>query len=98
MPVPVEASELAQLLLTKQIPVCMLNACQSAKQISQRGDTTSFGSKLMEAGIQTVLAMSYSITVSAAKLLMAEVYTQLFDRKSLTEAVSWGRRQLFKRN
>ena len=94
-PVPVEASELAQLLLTKQIPVCIFNACQSAKQISLSGEN-SFGSKLMEAGIQTVLAMSYSITVSAAKIMMEEVYKHLFAYPSLAEAVSVGRRQLYK--
>ncbi|MEQ8970077.1 MAG: hypothetical protein RIE73_06725 [Coleofasciculus sp. C1-SOL-03] len=31
---PVEASELADLLTGKGIPVCILNACQSGKQIS----------------------------------------------------------------
>ena len=93
--VPVEAAELAQLLLTKQIPVCIFNACQSAKQISQRGET-SLGSKLMEAGIQAVLGMSYSITVSAAQILMEGVYEQLFAHHSLPEAVSKGQRQLFK--
>ncbi len=36
---PVEASELAKLLIGKQIPICLLNACQSGKQIRQEGAT-----------------------------------------------------------
>jgi tetratricopeptide (TPR) repeat protein len=93
--VPVEAAELAHLLLTKQIPVCIINACQSAKQISQPGET-SLGSKLMEAGIQAVLAVSYSITVSAAITLMEGIYQHLFDHHTLPEAINRGRRQLHK--
>jgi len=50
----------------------------------------------MEAGIQNVIAMSYSITVSAAKILMKEIYTNLFDEKSLPIAISKGRRRLYK--
>jgi len=37
--VPVEAADLASLLLAKQIPVCILNACQSAKHKSEIRDT-----------------------------------------------------------
>jgi tetratricopeptide (TPR) repeat protein len=92
--VPVEAAELAQLLLTKQVPVCIINACQSAKQLSFY--ETSLGSNLMEAGIQAVLAVSYSITVSAAKMLMKTVYEHIFSQHSLPKAVSKGRRHLYK--
>ncbi|MCY7321383.1 MAG: CHAT domain-containing protein, partial [Phormidesmis sp. CAN_BIN36] len=60
------AAELAELLTGKNVPVCILNACQSAKQV--RGDEreTSLGAALMAAGMQTVLAMGYSVTVTAA--------------------------------
>lgn len=99
----VEATELADLLKRRGIPVCILNACQSAKQISGEGGAslqddyreTSLGSQLMAAGMQMVVAMGYSITVSAAALLMERLYSQLFAEKGITEAIRLGRRELF---
>jgi len=107
---PIEAKELADLLTGKGIPVCILNACQSGKQLktppaplskggegqdesltpplaSRQGQDesltpplargvggvnpddsreTSLGSRLMAAGMQMVVAMGYSVTVTAA--------------------------------
>lgn len=141
---PVEATELADLLTGKGIPVCILNACQSGKQLSvekpnppapfpareggarregeggkeggkvtdllpspkRRGvgggvnddsRETSLGSRLMAAGMQMVVAMGYSVTVTAASLLMEKVYRELFDNKGITEALRLGRRELFNR-
>src|SRR5260370_40702194 len=68
----VVASELADLLVTHQVPVAILNACQPGKQIGE--SETSLGSRLMQAGVQLVLAMGYSVTVSAAELLVQTVY------------------------
>jgi CHAT domain-containing protein len=56
-----EASELANLLKSHSIPITILNACQSGKQVGDQ--ETSLGSLLVQAGVQQVLAMSYSITV-----------------------------------
>ncbi|MBD2214034.1 tetratricopeptide repeat protein [Nostoc linckia FACHB-104] len=104
---PVEAGELADLLTGKGIPVCILNACQSGKQVrgnGEQGDTgddgreareTSLGSRLMTAGMQMVVAMGYSVTVSAARLMMEQVYQNLFGGKEITEAIRLGRRELF---
>ncbi len=58
---------------------------------------TSLGSRLMAAGMQMVVAMGYSVTVSAASLLMEKVYSELFDKKGITEAIRLGRRELFNR-
>ncbi len=100
----VEASELANLLTGKRIPVCILNACQSGKQIRGQGDEettqedtreTSLGSRLMAAGMQMVVAMGYSVTVSAAKLMMQQLYQHLFDEKEITTAIRLGRKELF---
>ncbi|KST70171.1 tetratricopeptide repeat protein [Mastigocoleus testarum] len=98
---PVEAGELASLLTGKRIPVCILNACQSGKQVKSDGETeensreTSLGSRLMTAGMEMVVAMGYSVTVSAAKLMMKQVYKELFEGKKITEAIRLGRRELF---
>ncbi|MDF5730870.1 MAG: tetratricopeptide repeat protein, partial [Rhizonema sp. PD38] len=103
-PYPVEAQELADLLTLKGIPVCILNACQSGKQVKE-GETreygdeeikeTSLGSRLMTAGMQMVVAMGYSVTVSAAKIVMEQLYRHLFDNKNINEAIRLGRRELF---
>ena len=98
---PVEAVELANLLTGKGIPVCILNACQSGKQVKNGSEVeessreTSLGSRLMSAGMQIVVAMGYSVTVSAAKLMMEQVYKNLFAGQEITEAIRLGRRELY---
>ncbi|MGB3495373.1 MAG: tetratricopeptide repeat protein [Elainellaceae cyanobacterium] len=121
---PVEAQELADLLTNKGIPICILNACQSGKQVrtppsvGANGDAsspdhpdsdlpiqnpkspienseTSLGSRLMAAGIQMVVAMGYSVTVSAAALMMKTLYSQLFAQKGIPDAIRLGRRELY---
>jgi tetratricopeptide (TPR) repeat protein len=92
-PDPVEASEMAQLLLMYRIPIAILNACQSGKYIGK--DETSLGSRLIEAGVQTVLAMGYSVTVSAAELLMPVLYRELLKEDSgLSSALCLARQEL----
>jgi hypothetical protein len=103
----VEATELANLLTGKKIPVCILNACQSGKKLGaeavlatgQAEDyrETSLGSRLMAAGMQMVVAMGYSVTVTAAKVMMAQVYQDLFRGKGLEEAIRLGRFELLNR-
>ena len=56
---------------------------------------TSLGARLMDAGMQMVVAMGYSVTVDAAKLLMGRVYGELFGGKELPAAVRSGRGELF---
>ncbi|MEM9275110.1 MAG: CHAT domain-containing protein, partial [Cyanobacteria bacterium P01_F01_bin.143] len=97
----VEATEISNLLAGKGIPVCILNACQSAKQIFQsdsvENQETSLGSRLMNAGMQMVVAMRYSVTVTAAEIMMAKIYQHLFDHRDLNQAVRLGRRELYNR-
>ncbi|MFP5275410.1 tetratricopeptide repeat protein, partial [Coleofasciculus sp.] len=56
---------------------------------------TSLGSRLMAAGMHTVVAMGYSVTVTAASLLIETVYKQVFAEKTIREALRLGRRELF---
>ena len=88
----VEASELAALLLKHHVPITILNACQSGKQVGER--ETSLGSQLMQAGVQLVLAMGYSVTVSAAELLMRTLYQKLFEHDDLKVAIRHAQRTL----
>ena len=101
-PDPVEAAELANLLTGKGIPVCILNACQSGKQLSEETETadnreTSLGSRLMAAGMDMVVAMGYSVTVTAAQILMEQVYSHLFESSDFNQAIRLGRRELWNR-
>jgi len=90
---PVEAQEIADLLLEHSIPIAILNACQSAKLTKDTEATV--GSKMLEAGVQTVVAMGYSVTVSAAALMMTELYRQLFKNQKLSWAVCCARKALY---
>lgn len=49
----------------------------------------------MAAGMHTVVAMGYSVTVTAASLLIETVYHQIFAKKTIREALRLGRRELF---
>jgi len=94
-PDPVEAKELADLLLNHQIPLIVLNACQSGKQIG--AEDSSLAARLLQAGANQVLAMAYSVTVSAAENLMAEIYRHLFEGQDAARALSRGRAELWSR-
>jgi hypothetical protein len=58
---------------------------------------TSLASRLMSAGMQLVVGMGYSVTVSAAKLMMQTLYWNLFAQKEFVEAIRLGRKELFQR-
>ncbi|HEU4760511.1 MAG TPA: CHAT domain-containing protein, partial [Dehalococcoidia bacterium] len=88
-----EAGEVADLLKSHQVPVAVLNACQSGKQVGAQ--ETSLGSRLMQAGVQVVVAMGYSVTVSAASLMMTTLYGQLFAGSDLATAIRRARLELF---
>ncbi len=89
---PVEAGELADMLTTQQVPIVILNACQSGMQV---GSTeTSLGARLMQSGVQLVLAMGYSVTVSAAELMMRTLYGELFAGNGLPAAIRRARQEL----
>lgn len=91
--VPISAQELADLLTARHIPICLLNACQSAKE-AEEDYQTSLAAKLMDAGVQAVLGQSYSITVTAAEVLMKQLYQTLYANANLNRAIAQGRREL----
>ena len=89
----VETDVLAKQLVKHNIPIVILNACQSGKQVGTV--ETSLGSRLVQAGVQTVLAMGYSVTVSAAKVFMKELYSKfLTGNNKLSEAMRLARLEL----
>jgi tetratricopeptide (TPR) repeat protein len=90
---PISALHLTELLKNYDVPVVLLNACQSAKQ-ENTSIETSLASYLMQAGIQAVVGMAYSVMISAAKLFMQTLYEQLFKGQSLAVAIQMGRVEL----
>ena len=93
--IPVEAGQLAALLENKQVPVVLLNACQSAKQDNSDHET-SLGQVLIQKGIQLVLAMRYSVSVSAAKILMKALYQKLYEGEAIEKAIAAARKGLYR--
>ena len=112
MEVAVTAQEMSDRLSKYRIPACVLNACESGKQRRESlvnnsgGDEesvvldsreTSLGARLMDAGMQMVVAMAYSVTVDAARLLVTQLYGELFGSVSLERALQKARRELYAR-
>jgi len=90
----VEADRLADLLRAHQVPVAILNACQSGMQ--QGTAETSLGSQLVQRGLWMAVGMSYSVTVSAAQVMMKALYEQLFAGSPLSSAIRRGRQELYR--
>jgi len=86
---PTTANEIAVLIRNSKIPVCILNACQSAKQVNDV-EETSLAKTIHEQGVALVLAMRYSISVTAARLMMETMYRAIFSNKKIERAISLG--------
>lgn len=91
---PALASEVASLLQENRIPVSILNACQSAKQEGISNET-NLAKYFHEKGTLLVLAMRFSVSVTAAERLMSKLYNELLNNKPFELAISLGRRALF---
>jgi tetratricopeptide (TPR) repeat protein len=89
----VGAAKVAQVLADGQVPVVVLNACQSGavgKELE-----ASVATALLKAGCAAVVAMAYSVYAVAAADFMAAFYESLFAGESVGQAVTAGRRRLF---
>ena len=89
----VSAEELHELLIDNQVPIIVLNACQSGKQVGEK--ETSLGSWLVQSGVRFVLAMGYSVNVQAAEKLMSVLYSQLLESHDPSIAIRRARRKLY---
>ena len=91
----IKATQLAELLVRHQIPITILNACESGKQV---GITeTSLSGQFMQAGMPMVLAMRYTVTADAATLFMETLYKHLFDKPDddIATAIHFARSTLY---
>jgi tetratricopeptide (TPR) repeat protein len=92
----VPASRVAAVLAGGQVPVAVLNACQSGavgKELE-----ASVATALLTAGCAAVVAMAYNVYASAAAEFMAAFYESLFTGSSVGQAVTVGRRRLYEHN
>lgn len=94
--VPVSASRVARVLAVAQVPVVVLNACQSGavgKQVE-----TAMATRLLQGGAASVVAMAFSVYATAAAEFMTAFYERLFAGGTISSAVTAGRRQLYRRD
>ncbi len=89
---PFSAEELSDLLSLHQIPIAILNATQSGKQVG--GRETALGCRMMQSGIQTVIAVDYSMSFSGAERLFQMLYDRFLTERDLTTAMCYTRQTL----
>jgi len=93
--VKVPASGFAQVIKRAQVPLVVLNACQSAAMGGEESTTgATVATRLLEEGVRSVVAMSHTVYAVAAAEFMAAFYDALFQGRSVLEATTAGRLQL----
>jgi tetratricopeptide (TPR) repeat protein len=90
----VSAETLGEMLHQQKISLIVLSACQSATVGEDA--LNSVAARLVHAGIPSVLAMTYSVLATTARLLFQEFYAQLVKGKHSGEALENARRYLFR--
>ena len=88
----VPAADVARVLTGAEVPVVVLNACQSAQVGTQV--EAAVATRLLAEGCASVVAMAYSVYAVAAAEFMTAFYERLFAGDRVAEAVAAGRQQL----
>ncbi|MFE2109828.1 tetratricopeptide repeat protein [Kitasatospora sp. NPDC059463] len=88
----VSAERVARVLADAEVPLVVLNACQSAAMASQV--EAAVATRLLQEGAGAVIAMAYSVYAAAAAEFMTAFYERLFAGDRVAEAVAAGRRRL----
>ncbi len=95
-PDEVPTNRVAQVMKAGQVPLVVLNACQSGavgKELE-----AALATRLLQEGVGSAVAMAYSVYAVAAAEFMAAFYERLFAGDGVTAAVSAGRRHLHRHN
>jgi tetratricopeptide (TPR) repeat protein len=95
-PDQVPAAEVARVLAAAQVPVVVINACQSGA-VGKRLEA-ALATRLLLVGAASVVAMAYSVYAVAAAEFMAAFYERLFAGDRVSDAVSSGRDRLARRD
>ncbi|MEV6112391.1 tetratricopeptide repeat protein [Streptomyces sp. NPDC052109] len=88
----VPAEQVAHVLARAEVPVVVLNACQSAVLGSQV--EAAVATRLLQEGAGAVVAMAYSVYAVAAAEFMTAFYERLFAGDRVAQAVAAGRQRL----
>ncbi|MCC6615553.1 MAG: tetratricopeptide repeat protein [Anaerolineae bacterium] len=87
------SDQIGTLLVGTGIPLAVLNACQSAAQ-EKTNPYASVAASLVQAGVGSVLAMNYSVLVTAAEIFVQAFYKSLAAGLSVGVAIDQARRAL----
>jgi tetratricopeptide (TPR) repeat protein len=88
----IHAVKLAEVIRDHRIPLVFLEACQSAK--TEEDPTASVAAKLLEEGVQSVVAMSHTVLVETARRFVRAFYRKLAEGKGVGAAMIAGQREL----
>jgi hypothetical protein len=92
----ITSTELRQTLAEYNIPLFILNACQSAAMDARGGDPfASVAASLLQANVRGVVAMSHSLYAEAARQFVPEFYRSLLMGANPGEALRAGRAKMF---
>ena len=90
---PVPASRIARILNENEVPLVVLNACQSGA--IGRDLEAAVATRLLSTGTASVVAMAYTVYAVAAAEFMAAFYERIFAGESVSAAVRAGRSRMF---
>jgi len=98
----VQAKDVAELLRDAHAPLCFLNACRSGMATLKIGDAdkggfsldASLALKFLERGVRLVVGMAWSLTVTAARIMMTRLYDLLARGEEPGAAMSLARQAL----
>ena len=89
----VSADRIAQILADAQVPVIVLNACQSGA-VGKELEAAVGHPAMLGGGASAVVAMAYSVYAVAAAEFMAAFYERLFAGATVSESVAAGRARM----
>jgi len=89
----VNANQIGTLLNNTGVPLIILDACQTAK-FDKANPFGTVAARLLESGAGSVLAMNYSVMVTATRILTATFYTTLSKGGTIAQAVDEARLQM----
>ncbi|MBA3530818.1 MAG: tetratricopeptide repeat protein [Ardenticatenales bacterium] len=90
----VDANRLGNLLNSSGVPLMVLSACQSASQKEESNPYASVATRLIRAGVGSVLAMNYAVLVEATRKFVGAFYENLVDGLTVGQATDEARRAL----
>ena len=90
---PVPASRIARILTENEVPLVVLNACQSGA--IDRDLEAAVATRLLSTGTASVVAMAYTVYAVAAAEFMAAFYERIFAGETVSAAVRAGRSSMY---